>query len=159
MRQVLGSMVIGIVSLTFGGLAVAQTVSDRTNGGSESASAEPSPPTDAQCSSAVLESYARRRAFTQRLIEQREQQRFEEDVDHYVRRRAFTEQLMRQREPLAEADRTQFDEQVGRYTRLREFTLRLQDERDLREALAFARDFALQERKWAFTRKLIERSD
>jgi hypothetical protein len=109
-----------------------------------------------QCSSTALEQYAQRRTFTQRLIEQREQQNFESELSAYEQRRAFTERLMQQRAQLSDADRRQFDEQVERYVRLHEVTLRIQDEHDLRDALAFAEDLAMQERKRAFTRRLVE---
>lgn len=111
---------------------------------------------DAQCASSVLEHYAQRKMFTLRLMEERERQQFVDALSFDERRRAFTEQLMRQRAELAENDRKQFEDQVARYARLHEFTLRLQDERDTREALEFARTLALQEKKRAFTQRLIE---
>ncbi len=109
-----------------------------------------------QCTQSALEEYARRKSFTQQLIEQRARQNFESDLASYARRRAFTERLTQQRAQMSEAARKQFDEQVERYVRLREITLRIQDEHDLRDALAFADDLALQERKRVFTRKLVE---
>lgn len=108
------------------------------------------------CSANLLEQYARRKAFTLHLIEQREQQQFEAELAAYEQRREFTQRLTQQRAQLSEAAREQFDAEVERVTRLREVTLRLQDERDLRDALAFAEDLALQERKRAFTRRLVQ---
>jgi hypothetical protein len=176
MQWVLRPLVIGLSSLAFGvtayaetssGSGIASTTETPTEGrlepSSDMASAQPSSAAtnsaeaapETQCSPAILEHYALRRAFTLSLIEQRERQRFESDLSDYARRRAFTEQLVQRRAQLSESDRRQFDEQVERYARLHEFTLHLEDERDLREALEFARDLALQERKLAFTRQLV----
>lgn len=107
------------------------------------------------CSSAELDQYARRRAFTLRLIEERERQKFESEVSWYAQRLGFTERLMGERARMADVVKKKFNEQVELYTRLREVTQQLQDEHDLQDALRFAEELALMERKRAFTQKLL----
>ena len=161
MQRVFGSLILGLSLFTLGRAARAEPVQENgfaivDSTSTEPTSTEPTSTTYGQCSEPALEQYARRRAFTTQLIEERERQQFEAEVSAYERRRQFTLWLTQQRKQLTEAERKQFDQDVERHVRLYEVTLRIQDERDLRDANAFANDLAVQERKRAFTRQLVE---
>src|SRR5512145_251667 len=157
MQRVLSSCFLGMASLALAGIASADpsnTLADVAQA-SEQAVVWGSA-ADEQCSTEALERYARRRAFTWRLMEQRAEERFNAELEGYERRLAFTEQLIQQRAQLSPAERNEFDAAVERYARLYAFTQQLQQERDDREAAEYVREFAIEEKKRAFTQKLLE---
>jgi hypothetical protein len=75
-------------------------------------------------------------------------------LDRYLPSRSVASK--RPASELTSEERKQFERQVARFARFHELTLRLQEQQELREALDYARELALHEKKLAFTKKLLE---